>query len=115
MYVNTTGDVAAPNNYWGGDVADKVQGETVADVTGLDNVKDEPVIDEPTTSSSDQSGSSSTSEPSTSSDNSTSSNSSSTTSNPETADNIALPLSIGALLAVSGAAAIISIRRRKSE
>lgn len=115
LYVNTTGDVAAPNNYWGGDVADKVQGETVADVTGLDNVKDEPVIDEPTTSSSDQSGSSSTSEPSTSSDNSTSSNSSSTTSNPETADNIALPLSIGALLAVSGAAAIISIRRRKSE
>ncbi len=129
LYVNTTGDVDAPNNYWGGDVSEKVQGETAADVTGLDDVKDEPVIDEPTEpenpsqpsdSSSDSSSSSSeTSEPSVSSDasssaSSTASGSNSTTSNPETSGSIAAPISIGALLAVSGAAAIFTIRRKKS-
>ncbi|HIZ16835.1 MAG TPA: right-handed parallel beta-helix repeat-containing protein [Firmicutes bacterium] len=124
LYANTTGDVDAPNNYWNGDVADKVAGETADAVTGLDDVKDEPVIDKPTESSepsgssSDASSSSSSdassSDTSSSSSSSSSSGSSSTSSNPKTAGSIAMPVSIGVLLAVSGAAAIFTIRRKKS-
>ena len=122
LYVNTTGDVDAPNNYWNGDVADKVEGETADAVTGLDDVKDEPVIDEPTVPS-QPSDSSSSEEPSSSSESSSSSDassssaassSSSTSSNPKTAGSIAMPVSIGVLLAVSGVAAIFTIRRKKS-
>ncbi len=122
LYANTTGTVDAPNNYWNGDVADKVQGETSDAVTGLDDVKDEPVIDEPTVpsqpsgSSSDTSSSSSSDASSSdaSSSSSSASGSSSTSSNPKTAGSIAMPVSIGVLLAVSGAAAVFTIRRKKS-
>jgi hypothetical protein len=49
LYADTTGAVSAPNNYWGeGNVADKVAGNTADKVTGLDDVKDEPVIDDGT-------------------------------------------------------------------
>ena len=47
LVVYTTGSVDAADNYWGGAVEDKVWiDENAGEVTGLDNVKEEPVIDE---------------------------------------------------------------------
>lgn len=42
----STGDVDAANNYWAGDVDEKVYVEAGSVVTGLDDVKTEPVLDQ---------------------------------------------------------------------